>query len=566
MSKIKVNEVTNLGMDGPVYFPNGIIGDGSQMILAPGVKTFSPTNLSSNNALDGVIQIGYNQPIVFSGIGTITIRAGAVDGTIHEEFTCGVSTRATIAGNVLSIDPATDYDFGVTYFVSIPSPGIANTSGGFASSITGYQFTCRPTDYTGDGGDYVFTAYDSSSPTNYFRYHIFANPGIYTSTSPSQDAESFAMMMIGGGGAGGGGYYPSNSVPNEPRAHYAGGGAGGLVKYESGAEANLPAGSLPITIGIGGSSLDSSGNFPERIQPRDQPSPTNQYGGSGADTSIVLSPTSTIIAEGGGSGGVSYHAQLIPEMPTANPTTIRDAYMEKGFPGGSGGGSTASSQNNVAASTGGFGNPTQGNPGGNAYYYYNPTNGSNGGFGAGGGGGAGSSGGTGVRYLIYQPTQYYIGRHGAGGNGLQVPVFPGPTIMPRIPVGPQIHPRMQGSYYAGGGAGGGQAIDPFSNDFGGYQQRGGYGGGGAPGKSPWRPGSPLPMGYPSIPGITPTGEPINGANLIGGGGAGGYWRASYWPQRGSYPINTPLQRTYEDRFAGNGGSGSVMIKYAHPGS
>ena len=96
MSKIKVNEVTNLAMDGPVYFPNGIIGDGSQMILKPGVETFSPTNLSTNNALDGVIQIGYNQPIQFSGIGTITIRAGAVDGTIHEEFTCGVSTRASI--------------------------------------------------------------------------------------------------------------------------------------------------------------------------------------------------------------------------------------------------------------------------------------------------------------------------------------------------------------------------------------------------------------------------------------------------------------------------------------
>ena len=40
MSKIKVNEVTNLAMDGPVYFPNRIIGDGSQMMLKPGVETF----------------------------------------------------------------------------------------------------------------------------------------------------------------------------------------------------------------------------------------------------------------------------------------------------------------------------------------------------------------------------------------------------------------------------------------------------------------------------------------------------------------------------------------------
>ena len=73
------------------------------MILKPGVETFSPTNLSTNNALDGVIQIGYNQPIQFSGIGTITIRAGAVDGTIHEEFTCGVSTRASMLETYLPL-------------------------------------------------------------------------------------------------------------------------------------------------------------------------------------------------------------------------------------------------------------------------------------------------------------------------------------------------------------------------------------------------------------------------------------------------------------------------------
>lgn len=563
MSKIKVNEVTNLAMDGPVYFPNGIIGDGSQMILKPGVETFSPTNLSTNNALDGVIQIGYNQPIQFSGIGTITIRAGAVDGTIHEEFTCGVSTRASIAGNVLTIDPATDYDFGETYFVSIPSPGIANTSGGFASSITGYQFTCRPTDYTGDGGDYVFTAYDSNSPTNYYKYHIFANPGIYTSSSPSQDAEGFALMLIGGGGAGGGGYWYSYSEPSQPHAHYAGGGAGGLVKYESGAEANLPSGSLTITVGVGGSSLDSSGNFANGVQPREQPTPTNAYGGSGGDTTIVLSPTSSLVANGGGSGGSSFSPRPIPEMPTSNPTY--QSYRMTGQPGGSGGGSTAQSANTPYS--GGTGVITQGNPGGNSFYYQHPTTSPNSGWGGGGGGGAGSAGGSGVRYYIYSPTQHSIGRHGAGGNGIQVPVFPGPTIMPRIPIGPQIHPRMQGSYYAGGGSGGGEAVNPYSPTFGGYQQRGGYGGGGAPGFSPWRPGSPLPMTYPSIPGIPPTGEPANGAQLLGGGGAGGYWRGSYWPQRSSYPIDThPNQREYADRFAGNGGSGSVMIRYAHPGS
>lgn len=551
MSKIKVNEVTNLGMDGPVYFPNGIIGDGSQMILAPGVETFSPTNLSTNNALDSVIQIGYNQPIVFSGIGTITIRAGAVDGTIHEEFTCGVSTRATIAGNVLTIDPATDYDFGETYFVSIPSPGIANTSGGFASSITGYQFTCRPTDYTGDGGDYVFTAYDSSSPTNYYKYHIFTNPGIYTSASPSQNAEGFAMMLIGGGGAGGAAYNPGppTSGPNYPAFNAAGGGAGGIVKYEGGAQANLPSGSFPVTVGTGGSSVDAISNFPQGYGIRGREVP---QGGSGQNTVMVISPTVSFTAEGGGSGG----SQILKNDPYAPSPTPND-YQYSGYSGGSGGGSAGSGENNPV--TGGIGNPLQGNPGGGYRSWRSPSPYPQLHYVAGGGGGAGSAGGTGLRYPGPYPTQYI--RAGQGGDGLQVPAFPGPTIMSRIPFGPQILPRMQGNYYGGGGSASWYlgyhqpAPQPYGN-------RGGYGGGGTSQRNPWYPGSDRP----TMPNLPNPGHPSNGSPILGGGGGAGNWRGTQNPLN-SYPIDThPYQRQYAERFAGNGGSGSVMIKYAHPGS
>ena len=554
MSKIKVNEVTNLGMDGPVYFPNGLIGDGSQMTLAPGVTTFTPLNLSTNNALDTVIQIGFNQPIEFnsnSGVGTITIRSGTESGTVFEEFTCGVSTRASIAGNVLTIDATNNFDFGETYFVELPSIGIANTSGGFIASFSNYQFTTSPADYEGAGGDFVFTAYDSNSPTNYYKYHIFTNPGIYTSSSPSQQADGFAMMLIGGGGAGGGGRNPNPSNPSQPEANFAGGGAGGLVKYESGAEANLGTGSFPVTIGIGGSSLDSSYNFGQGIHPREKSTPTNPYGGSGGDTFITLSPTSSLSALGGGSGGSSYGNMPMPEMPPSNPSS--QSYRRAGQPGGSGGGGASQDQNSPAP--GGTGNPTQGNPGASSYYYYSPTNTPNAGYLAGGGGGAGGSGGQGARYIQYSPFNVYMGRHGKGGNGIQVPAFPGPTIMPRIPVGPQILPRMQGNYYAGGGSGGGEGVHPYSPSYGGYQQNGGYGGGGAPGYQPWRPGSQ----YPGMPNLGPTGEPAHGAHLLGGGGAGGYWRQSAY----SWPTD---YQNYGHKHAGNGGSGVLMIKYAHPGS
>ena len=550
MSKIKVNEITNLGMDGAVYFPNGLIGDGSQMILAPGVETFSPTNLSVDNSLDGVIQIGYNQPIVFSGIGTITIRSGSESGTIFEEFTCGVSTRATIAGNVLTIDPETEYDFGETYFVSIPSPGIANTSGGFASSITGYQFTTRPADYEGQGGDFIFTAYDSSSPTNYYKYHIFTNPGIFTSTSPSQDADGFAMMLIGGGGAGGQAVYPSSpqNGPNNYSFNAGGGGAGGLVKYESGPEANIPSGSHPIVVGTGGSSIDAISNFPQYLGIRGRQTP---QGGSGQHTVMVISPTISFTAEGGGSGGSDGPAKTDPYAPSPTPSE----YWYTGYNGGSGGGSAGSGESPRA---GGLGNPLQGRPGGAYIGYRSPSPYPQLGYAAGGGGGAGGYGGNGLRYPGPYPTQHI--RSGQGGDGLNVPSFPGPTIFSRIPGGPQILPRMQGNYYAGGGS--------ASWDLGYHPghprilgNRGGYGGGGTSQKEYWLDATDRP----TVPNLPNPGQPSNGANIIGGGGGAGNWRGTLQP-KSSYPIDTnPSQRQYYQRFAGNGGSGSVMIKYAHPG-
>lgn len=555
MSKIKVNEITNLGMDGAVYFPNGIIGDGSQMILAPGVETFSPTNLSTNNALDTTIQIGFNQPIEFnsnSGVGTITIRTGSESGTVFEEFTCGVSTRASIAGNVLSIDATNDFDFGETYFVSLPSIGIANTSGGFISSFSNYQFTTQPADYAGDGGDYVFTAYDNSSPTNYYKYHIFTNPGIYTSAGPSQNAEGFAIMLIGGGGAGGAAYNPGSPTngPSQYNFNSAGGGAGGIVKYESGTEANIPAGSFPITVGAGGSSVDSIVNFPSQrgIRGRQQP-----YGMSGQNTVMTISPTVSFTAEGGGSGG---SMKYLPD-PFA-PSPVPQDYQYGGYAGGCGGGSSGQGENDPRP--GGAGNPLQGNPGGAYASYRSPSPYPNVHYAAGGGGGAGSAGGTALRYPGPYPTQFV--RSGQGGDGLQVPAFPGPTIMSRIPIGPQILPRMQGNYYAGGGSAswyyGYHNPAPYV-----LANRGGYGGGGtAQHSQSWETGSQ----YPTVPNLPNPGSDANGADILGGGGASGNWRGTYTPHY-SYPIDTDSnQRYYHQRFSGNGGSGSVMIKYAHPGS
>ena len=140
MSTLRVNNITNRNEDGPVTFDNGIVADGSQLTLKPTTSTFNPLPLATNVAITTTITIGFNQNMQFSGTGDIRIREGSASGTITTSFTTGVSTEINISGGVLTIDPKNDLDYGTTYFVTLPSVGIANTLGSAITELTTYQF------------------------------------------------------------------------------------------------------------------------------------------------------------------------------------------------------------------------------------------------------------------------------------------------------------------------------------------------------------------------------------------------------------------------------------------
>lgn len=524
MSKIKVDEISNTLDNGPVYFPYGVTGDASGMTLKPGITTLVPNQLATNVGLDTSIQIGFNQTMEFSGVGTIYIREGSASGTITTSFTCGVSAGATITNNLLTVNPTENLEANKTYYVILPSTGIANTLGATIEEVNNYQFTTKPSDFDAQGGDEVFYVNDNNSPTGVYKYHIFSGPGILTTTAPSNNAIHLHMMMIGGGGAGAtaspdGGYWNAAG----------GGGAGGFLAFTE-SNWNLDAGTYTFTRGAGGTATPL-GDVPTANLP-------NHEGGD----STLIGGSYTLTAYGGGWGGSN---RMVQDANVYSPNQF--GWGKSGGSGGGGGGSTT----NIPWATGGTGVPGQGNAGGqyeNSNYdpQGNPTpispkvqtkSG-------GGGGGATAAGGT-AEFTYAPPTQTsagadgaprYSARHGKGGNGARNPVFNSSLLAPRvttIPTDTFSHLGPTGDWWAGGGAGGG---GPHS-----ASNIGGYGGGGKT-ANPWEEGISA-YGQPVVPNPS---LPKNGGVNTGGGGGGG-----------NSGNNTET--------GGAGGPGVMMLRYAHPG-
>ena len=303
---------------------------------------------------------------------------------------------------------------------------------------------------SGGGGESAVTSGGTISDSGGYRYHTFFTPGSFV-TGPVSEID---ILAVGGGGAGGS-YYG------------AGGGAGGVVTWLNAPLVN--ANFLTITIGEGG----------------DNTSPGTNSGANGGDTTVQGWSTipGTLTAKGGGGGS-----------PNAQQ------------PGGCGGG-----RGSVPGSgSGGVGiQPTlnthltplpdfnqYGRPGGN--YTVGST-----GYKPAGGGGAGVAG---------ESVPNATSGGGYGGNGIEVPQFPGPGIPTLSPLVPRMGPS--GLYYAGGGSGGPYGATPGN---------GGYGGGGI--------------------GNAPSPDPLNrGRDNLGGGGGG---------RHGATQPSMPTE----------GGDGIVIIRY-----
>ena len=554
MAQLRVDNITNQNDDGPVTFDRGIIADGSKLTLKPGVISFDPPQLSTAVGVGVTIQIGFNQTMQFSGVGTIFIREGSASGSITTYFTCGVSTEANIVGSNLTIAPENDLATGTKYFVTLPSTGIANTLGANPDAITNYQFETSFDFFDIQGGDYEQVIVSPTSPTGYHKYNIFTSSGIATFSAPSSTAVDFAYVLVGGGGGGGKGYGPRNGGGG-------GGGAGGFVKnYNSN---NLPLGTYTVTIGAGGpGTFDNPGGT---TQPPTGTTPSTNatytvFSSPGNVSSFGPTPVGTISAQGGGRAAMPSYGNPAPSyMYPWNPSTPQLF----GAPGGSGGGGSTQSSSypnpspTIAGALGGQGysypSPNQqGYPGGNTL---STPNGSDTDVGGGGGGAGGS--GTGAQYFTTQPNNSFpsVGYHnagGTGGSGAPSPEFPGPGLAFLGLPTPMTNEMGPTGRLAGGGGGEIQAYPstqwPGSSFYTPNNNVGGSGGGGD-GK--------YGRGYPSNP-YQNRPEAEAGYQNMGGGGGGGPLPAG---PTGTFP--TPGEGNW---LGAPGGSGVMMFRYSHPGS
>ena len=170
------------------------------------------------------------------------------------------------------------------------------------------------------------TVAEHTDPTGkYYKTHIFTQDGTFeVSGTGTKDGE---YAVIAGGGGGGAGHYGG------------GGGAGGVRTNLSGnpmapgnpalsltATGGDGSGIYTITVGKGG--RNGTHNVPQGATwyPNSTSPPGNGNGEDGSNSSLVASPTVTIISIGGGNG-MGRQVASSPDSPGRN-----------GAPGGSGGG------------------------------------------------------------------------------------------------------------------------------------------------------------------------------------------------------------------------------------
>jgi len=121
------------------------IGDGSNL-TGSGVGatmypfTYSPADGATSVALTPTINTTWNTSIQ-AGSGTITIRTGSSSGTIIDQFVVGSSSSITIAGDSLTITPATSIAEGTEVFVVYPAGSIQSLGGQLSNLELVTKFT-----------------------------------------------------------------------------------------------------------------------------------------------------------------------------------------------------------------------------------------------------------------------------------------------------------------------------------------------------------------------------------------------------------------------------------------
>ena len=111
--------------------------------VPPQAITFSPTDGSSDNAIDTNIVITYNTDLQ-KGSGNITLREGSASGTVIQTIAVSSGT-VSISGGAVTINPASDLPTGKDIYVVVDDGAFESTSlSSGTNELNTYNFTTGP--------------------------------------------------------------------------------------------------------------------------------------------------------------------------------------------------------------------------------------------------------------------------------------------------------------------------------------------------------------------------------------------------------------------------------------
>jgi len=110
--------------------------------VPPVVANFSPADGSTGVDVAGNVVLTFSEAIA-RGTGNIEIRSGSASGAIVESFNVASSSRLSIVGTQLTIDPTSNLSNSTQYFVVLPSGSITDLAGNSYAGTNTYDFTTK---------------------------------------------------------------------------------------------------------------------------------------------------------------------------------------------------------------------------------------------------------------------------------------------------------------------------------------------------------------------------------------------------------------------------------------
>jgi methionine-rich copper-binding protein CopC len=106
----------------------------------PQVLSVTPSDGATDVVVGSNLTINFSENIA-RGVGNIEIRVDSANGTVFESFNAATSSRLTVSGSTLTIDPISNLTDGTRYFVVIPSGAIRDSAGNSYAGTSTYDFT-----------------------------------------------------------------------------------------------------------------------------------------------------------------------------------------------------------------------------------------------------------------------------------------------------------------------------------------------------------------------------------------------------------------------------------------